>query len=291
MIDLHTHTNQSDGTLAPAELVTTAATIGLDALAITDHDTLSGYDQALPCARECGLDLICGIELSAAYRGRSTHVLGYFLKGLPSAEFREWVLELQRTRLQRNQHLAEKLQTEGFDITLDEVAARGSNLIGRPHFAACMMKKGYVASIQEAFDKYLAENGSCYVPRNEPTFAEATAQILKTGGIPILAHPYRVLGGVGPVECYVHEMRSMGLKGIEAFHSQQPVDVTNFYKRLAKRFSLALSGGSDFHGETKSDIKLGTGINRNLNVSRTILDNLRSLNPAEPLLTPFELHV
>src|SRR5215472_1164152 len=155
MIDLHTHTDQSDGTLSPAALVRAAVGLSLEALSMTDHDTLAGYDLAAPVAREAGLDLICGIELSTRLdrqpgepRSRSIHLLGYFPDREPSAEFRAWLSQLQQSRRQRNVSLITKLQALGVDISLHEVQRLGRNLTGRPHFAKVLLAKGYVSSIQ-----------------------------------------------------------------------------------------------------------------------------------------------
>ena len=150
MIDLHTHTDESDGTYTPAELVAAAVSQKLEALGITDHDTLAGYDAAEPLAREAGLDLVCGIELSTKLRGRSVHLLGYFLDAPPKQAFRDWLHEMQMSRRDRNIRLAAKLRSMGFDISLEEVEARGKSLAGRPHFAQVMVEKGYVENTRQA---------------------------------------------------------------------------------------------------------------------------------------------
>ena len=158
MIDLHSHTDQSDGSVPPAQLVHNAAALGLEALGITDHDILTGYDMAVPYAAESGLELICGVELSTRpeqqpgeKRPPSVHLLGYFVNTPPTAEFREWLLQHQASRRQRNLDLIAKLNSLGVDITLEEVRALGRNLTGRPHFAKILLKKGYVKTNQEAF--------------------------------------------------------------------------------------------------------------------------------------------
>ena len=143
MIDLHSHTNESDGTCTPGELIEEALRVGLEALGITDHDTFAGYDKAAPLAREAGLELICGIELSTKLHGRSVHLLGYFLgdEG-PAPEFREWILDMQAARRDRNCRLIARLRDLGIDITLEEVQARSGGLTARPHFAQVMLEKG-----------------------------------------------------------------------------------------------------------------------------------------------------
>ena len=153
MIDLHSHTDQSDGTFTAAELVAEAVRIGLKALAITDHDTMRGCDQAVPFAAEAGLWLISGIELSTKYQGVSIHLLGYFPAELPSPEFREWLEFLLESRRDRNRRLITKLNSLGIPITLEEVEAYGKTLTARPHFARVLIDKGFAKDMQDAFDQ------------------------------------------------------------------------------------------------------------------------------------------
>src|SRR5689334_6118288 len=176
MIDLHSHTTASDGTFSPAQLVEEAGRRGVSTLGITDHDTFSGYDRAVPLARQAGLELVCGIELSTKLHGHSVHLLGYFLKD-PAPAFRTWIGELQASRRERNQRLIARLRELGLELTLAEVEARGGEMTGRPHFARVLIEKGYVKNMQEAFDKYLDESAPGYVDRREPAFAEAAKNI------------------------------------------------------------------------------------------------------------------
>jgi predicted metal-dependent phosphoesterase TrpH len=277
MIDLHTHTDQSDGTLSPRELVEEAARVGLQALAITDHDTFAGYDQAVELAARASIDLICGVELSTKYRGRSVHLLAYFLKQAPTREFRNWVATLEDSRHQRNRELAGKLRERGVDITLEEVSRRAGKIVGRPHFAAAIVEKGYVSSVQEAFDEYLDESAACFVARDEPGFEVATAQILASGGLPVLPHPGRVTAIYNVLEEEVTQMRNAGLRGVEVYHSDHSPSDCAFYAELAGRLGLAATGGSDFHGAAKPRIALGTGIEGNLHVPGSVLAELRRL--------------
>jgi predicted metal-dependent phosphoesterase TrpH len=277
MIDLHTHTTQSDGTFSPRELVKEAARVGLDALAITDHDTFAGYDQATEFAAQASIELICGVELSTKFHGRSVHLLAYFLKQAPTQEFRSWVASLEASRHQRNLGLIEKLSAEGVDIRMEEVSRRAGKIVARPHFAAVMVEKGYAVSIQQAFSKYLNESASCYVARNGPKFEEAIAQILASGGLPVLPHPCRVTRNPGALENDLVQMRGMGLRGIEVYHSDHSQSDRELYESLALKLGLAVTGGSDFHGGAKPGIALGTGIDGNLHVPSSILDDLRQL--------------
>ena len=212
MIDLHSHTDQSDGTFTAAQLVAEAVRIGLKALAITDHDTMSGCEQAAPYAAAAGLRLIHGIELSTRYRGVSVHLLGYFPEQLPAQEFREWLLFLMESRRDRNRRLIDKLVSLGIPITLEEVEAYGKTLTARPHFARVLIDKGYAKDIQDAFDQYLDEKGKGYVQRHDIPIQEAIDRIRRAGGVSSLAHPVRVAKNQWDVlERYVGELAVMGL--------------------------------------------------------------------------------
>lgn len=277
MIDLHSHTTASDGTFSPAQLVDEAGRTGVRILGITDHDTFSGYDQALPLARQTGLELVCGIELSTKLHGHSVHLLGYFLN--PSlnpdglGDFRTWIGDLQASRRDRNVRLIARLRELGVNITLEEVQARGGGMTGRPHFAKLLLEKGYVSSMQQAFDDYLDESAKGYVTRREPQFAEAVQHIRDAGGIASLAHPIRIREDVAAV---LSELRAAGLNAIEAYHSDHSPEQTKLYLELAGQHGLLITGGSDFHGAVKPEIQLGTGRGGNLRVPDDLVDRLRA---------------
>ncbi len=275
MIDLHSHTNESDGTLAPETLIKLAKTCELEALAITDHDTFAGYDMAYPLARRLGIDLICGIEISTKFRGRSVHLLGYFPKDPPAESFRAWIGSLLASRDDRNARMVERLRSLGLEITLDEVKAKGRSLAGRPHFARVLMEKGYVKSIQQAFDEYLDEGAKGYVDREEAEFGDAARRVTEAGGVPSLAHPVR-LRGLDLNEA-MGEMCREGLEAIEVYHSDHKPEDVEQYLALADQHGLAITGGSDFHGANKPDIRLGTGIANNLNIPIAVVRKLRTL--------------
>jgi 3',5'-nucleoside bisphosphate phosphatase len=276
LIDLHTHTDESDGTYTPAQLVAEAVSSKLDALGITDHDTLAGYDAAVPLAKAAGLDLVCGIELSTKLRGRSVHLLGYFLGDPPTQAFRDWLREMQLSRRDRNVRLAAKLRSMGMEVSLAEVEARGKSLAGRPHFAQVMVEKGYVADTRQAFDDFLDESAKAYVDRLEPSFAEGVKRILDGGGLPSLPHPIRVPRNGERFEALMGEMADAGLRALEVYHSDHsPADELMFQEQ-ADLYNLAITGGSDFHGALKPHIRLGTGAG-NLCVPRAVLDRLRAV--------------
>ena len=277
MIDLHSHTTASDGTFSPAQLVEEAGRTGVRILGITDHDTFSGYDQAVPLAQQAGLELVCGIELSTKLHGHSVHLLGYFLDELLNPDgfgaFRTWIGDLQASRRDRNVRLIARLRELGVDITLPEVDARGGGMTGRPHFAQVLIAKGYATSVQQAFDEYLDESAKGYVTRREPTFAEAVQQIRRAGGIASPAHPVRIREDLASI---LPDLRGAGLNAIETFHSDHSPSQTALYLELAAQYGLLVTGGSDFHGAVKPEIHLGTGRGGNLRVPEDLVDRLRA---------------
>jgi 3',5'-nucleoside bisphosphate phosphatase len=263
LIDLHSHTDASDGTFSPAQLVEEAVRVGVEHLAVTDHDTFAGYDAAVLLAQQSGVELVCGIELSTKMHGRSVHLLGYFPSQGRLSELRDWILDMQAARRDRNLRLVARLQSLGVDITLAEVEARGRGLTARPHFAQVMVAKGYVATIQQAFDDYLDESAKGYVYRREPTSAEGVAMIRNAGGVASLAHPVRIAGDVAAA---MPELCRDGLNAIEAYHCDHNPLQTEMYLGLAKTYGLLVTGGSDFHGAAKPGIQLGTGRGGNLKI-------------------------
>jgi predicted metal-dependent phosphoesterase TrpH len=273
MIDLHSHTNESDGTFTPAELVDTAVALRLDALAITDHDTLAGYRIAEPLAKAIGLPLICGIELSTKIYSptrKTVHLLGYFCSAPPSQVFQDWLCDMQAARRDRNRRLAHKLQSMGVDIRIEEVEAIGRSLAGRPHFARLMVQKGYVPNSSEAFRLYLDESAPGYVDREEPTLADGIRRIKDAGGVTSLAHPIR-LGkqDAGEEEELIKGFVSMGLDAIEAYHSDHGAEDVRRYLSYARKYQLRVTGGSDFHGANKPSVRLGQA-----NVPTSLLNGL-----------------
>jgi 3',5'-nucleoside bisphosphate phosphatase len=282
VIDLHSHTNESDGTFTPLELVELAKERGVEALAISDHDTFAGYDQALPEARSRGLDLVCGIELStrapgAGAKARAIHLLAYFLRQPPPGEFRAWLAELIEGRRDRNRRLIASLRKKGVEIELAEVERLGRTLTGRPHFARVLIDKGYVASYEEAFRRYLGETAPTFVERHAPPVPVAIQRVLNAGGLPVLAHPIRLgIRDPNAEESFIGELRDAGLRGIEVFHSDHRQADMERYSGIARKYNLLVTGGSDFHGDAKPQISLGTGYHGNLNIPISVLNDLRA---------------
>jgi predicted metal-dependent phosphoesterase TrpH len=285
LVDLHTHTDRSDGSTPPGDLVRQAVAEGLRALAISDHDTLAGYDAACPMAAECGLELVCAVELSTRPEPRecgkrepSVHVLGYWLSSGPTVVFRRYLETQQASRRKRNVDLVAKLQQLGVSITLEDAEVYGRNQVGRPHFARVLRDKGYVSNLQEAFDVYLADDAKASVEREEPTLEEGIRRIKDGGGIASLAHPVRLPQRGPDLERLVEHLLDAGLEGIEVYHSEHsPADSTEFAE-IARRFELVSTGGTDYHGDNKPGIRLGSGIDGNVRLSYSFLEDMREMS-------------
>lgn len=281
-IDLHSHTNESDGSLSPAELVALAGRIGLAAIAVTDHDTFEGYEQAVPFARTIGLDLVRGIELNTLLNlqgkeHRYLHLLTYFPSGEPSEDFKNWVDRERDDRRNRNRRLAEALQRQGVDITLEEVETRGKSLAGRVHFARILVQKGYAVNAEDAFRRYLGESAPSYVHRESQTTEQAIRIVRSGGGVPVIAHPVRLTLSRNVERKVLARLRQAGLLGLEVYHSEHSPSLQAYYRQLADELDLLPTGGSDFHGAAKPNIDLGTGLNGNLRVPLEFLDRMRGL--------------
>lgn len=289
MIDLHTHTDRSDGSTPPSDLVHQAIAGGLKALAIADHDTMAGYDVATPIAADCGLELVCAVELSTrpnesrepGKRERSIHVLGYWLLSPPTPEFRGYLETQQASRRKRNVDLVAKLQQLGVSIKLEDAEVYGRNQVGRPHFARVLLEKGYVKNMQEAFDVYLADEAQAGVDRDEPTLNEGIRRIKEGGGVASLAHPIRLPQRGPELERLVEGLVEAGLEGIEVYHSEHsPADCAEF-AGIARRFDLIQTGGSDYHGDNKPGIRLGSGLDGNLRLEYGFLEEMRDMCAAK----------
>ena len=272
MIDLHSHTDRSDGTLSPSRLIELASKNRIRALSITDHDTLEGYDDAVAPAAQANLELICGIELNARFRAETIHVLAYFLDAPADDAFRRRVTAMKTSRRERNARLAERLRELGCDVTLEEAEALGKDQTGRPHFARLLIRKRYVSSHREAFDRYLDETAPGFVPRDEPSLDKVFGWIRDSGGVPTWAHPGRFLKqhGLEP-EATFRELGALGCLAIEAYHRDHPIDLGNALAKAARKAGLGVTGGSDFHGPTPNGVPLG-----GLGLPYRLLDALRA---------------
>lgn len=255
-IDLHTHTTASDGTLKPQELVRLAEKTGLAAIAVTDHDTVEGLEAALEEGVALGLEVVPGVEISVDFINE-THILGYFID-FYDPNLRTALERLREFRRKRNPLMVERLNQLGFAITLEEVAREaGGKVIGRPHIAKALMNKGYVKSIHEAFALYLTQGKPGYVDKEKLVAQEAIELITNSGGIAVLAHPKCLQLDLLDLEKAVQDLVQLGLKGIEAYYSTHSQPETQYYLQLAEKYNLLPTGGSDFHGSNKPEIKLG----------------------------------
>lgn len=277
MVDLHTHTTASDGTDSPESLVDLASAAGLTALAITDHDTLAGCDEA--AGLHAAVEVVRGIELSTRIleetdpASRSAHLLGYFFDD-PPGEFRQWIESLKLARRERNREMARRLNVQGILVTLEEAEQLGRNITGRPHFARLMREKGYVTSWEEAFNRYLGEHGSAYVEREDPPIREGIERIKSAGGVTSLAHPVRLeKTDAASEELLISRLADWGLDAIEVWHPDHGQGDVERYASLAKRLGLAATGGSDHHGENKPSAR--TGAWNGSRIPSGLLDGLR----------------
>jgi 3',5'-nucleoside bisphosphate phosphatase len=258
MIDLHAHTTASDGSATPTELVLLAKETGLAALGVTDHDTIDGVEEATAAAQQHGIDLVPGIEISVDYPQGEFHLLGYYVD-FRSSEFVSRIRYLQDNRVNRNGVMVRKMQEMGFDVTMDDILAEsGGGQVGRPHMARALMKKGYVRSVQEAFDDYLADGKPLHVPKVKLSPREAIDLVHSGGGVAVVAHPkYMEYPTEDALADELGRLKEAGLDGLECYYSQHSPAETAQYLRLAERFGFLVTAGSDFHGVTKPDVPLG----------------------------------
>lgn len=246
--DLHCHSTSSDGSLTPQELIRLAHEKGLKGLSITDHDTLHAYESL---ESELPLQLLPGVEFSCEHEGKSVHILGYgfSLKASPLLEFTE--MHAKR-RKERNQAIVEKLKSKGFKIDLAEVEALGGHVIGRPHIAYLMQKKGYVSTIQEAFKQYIGDGKSCFAQGKTYSVLETIKRIHLSQGLAVIAHPH-LLDSSELLQALLH----MPFDGIETRYALYPELSCKRWMKIAKKKGWLETGGSDFHGLMKPQIPLG----------------------------------
>ena len=273
-IDLHVHSYESDGTLSPTQVVQKAAEAGLYAIALTDHDTVSGIAEALAAGRQYGVRVIPGIEISAARNGGDVHILGYGVDW-HATEFLKELDKIRLIRLERNVKMAKLLENHGFSITYEDLIEKfgDRSTITRAHFARYLYDTKQIGSIAEAFDKYIGQGCPCYLPKEEITIERAMAILRMAGARSVLAHPMLYELGNEGLEELVDRLVELGLYGIEAVYTTYSQDEENYVKKLAKRKGLVLTGGSDFHGDNKPKIAIGKGYG-GLYVPADLLNNL-----------------
>ncbi len=298
-IDLHTHTTASDGSMSPLQLVKHAFDKGLSAVAVTDHDTVSGVEQALQEGKRLGIEVVPGVEISVDFcrsciitgtamygnelhnaseqPAAEMHLLGYFFNGGHNS-MRKILEELREKRDQRNPRIISKLNELGFDITVSQVnSLAAGEVVGRPHIARAMQDKGYVSSIEEAFEKYLASGRPAYFKKNKMSPQQGIGEIAKAGGIPVLAHPIYLYLSTGQMDNLIARLTGIGLKGIEAYYTENTKEQTEELLQLAQKHKLMITGGSDFHGSYKPGIEIGSG-RGNLKIKYHLLERLKQVS-------------
>lgn len=276
--DLHCHTTCSDGSLTPKETIVLAKQQGLSGLSITDHDSIDAYEETFPAAKEAGISLISGIEFSAMFAENSVHILGYSFD-LNNQSLRELCLKHIQRREERNRAMLELLNAQGMPLTQEDVLACASivslekkRVIGRPHIALALIKKGYVDTVQNAFRLYLGEGRSCYF-RGDPISVDETISVIHgAGGFAIIAHPHLIKN-----EALVGKLLGMNFDGLEGYYSLIPPKKHDRWIKIAKNRSWIITGGSDFHGDIKSNIPLGcSGVDEE--TFRILEDQFKKMN-------------
>lgn len=258
-IDLHTHSNASDGTCTPSEVVQRAVQKGLAAIALTDHDTVSGIDEAVSAASDLPIRLIPGTELSLAYKKQDIHIVGLFINHHNKA-FRDMTHLLVERRIRRNQEIIRRFNADGIPVTYDDLTGGNPDaVITRAHFARYLVEHNIVKTPSDAFKKYLDPGCPYFVPREYIQPEEGIEIIRKAGGMPILAHPLHYKLPRPELEALISRLKEAGLLGIEVKYSNHTKQDEYYVNQLAARFQLLPSGGSDFHGANKPAIDIGTG--------------------------------
>lgn len=260
MIDLHAHTLCSDGTLAPAALVALAKHIGLSAVAITDHDTVDGLEEALAAGLRLGIEVVPGVEINLEHEQVTLDMLGYFLRGAPSDELRTQLAELRRYRDERNTKILARLAELGYTITADDLAEiAGGEAVGRPHIGEALRRRGHVSTITEAFARFLRRGAPAYVDRRRLGLAESVRLLRASGGVAVIAHPGIIHTDTAGLRRLCADAARLGVVGFECFYSSYTDETMATCLELAADFGFVATGGSDFHGQTKPDVRLGGG--------------------------------
>ena len=259
-IDLHTHSDESDGTFTPSEVVRRAAELGLDVVALTDHDTTAGLEEAGEAAREVGVELVPGVEFSAEYEGTSIHVLCYWMD-VSNEELQTELQRLRDDRFRRGEMMIEKLQALGFDISFERVReiAGGGNIV-RPHVAQAMVEAGIVADEAEAFDRFIADGGPGHVPKHALDPLDSVDLIGRAGGVCVLAHPGMWGDQTSVPDDLIAAMAERGMVGLEVDHTDHTPEQRSTYRAMAERLGLVATGGSDCHGTRYDPIRLGSSL-------------------------------
>lgn len=294
-VDLHVHSNRSDGSFTPTQLVDYAREKGLAAFALTDHDTIDGLEEAIRYAESLETDrakgtgsslhspgpvpeVIPGIEFSTEYRKQDIHIVGLYID-YGNMAFRRRLQDFVDSRVLRNQKMCRLLQSAGISVTYEALLSEFPDaVITRAHYAKFMLEHGYVKTMSEAFDRYIGDHCPCFVPREKVTPGDAVELILSAGGVPILAHPILYHMSDEELDAMTERLAGAGLIGLEAVYSTYTAADERRMRRLAKKYSLLVSGGSDFHGANKPGLDLGTGYG-SLYVPQSVLKDIKQAIP------------
>ncbi len=272
-IDLHIHSNKSDGSMTPAQLVGHAKEAGLAAVSLTDHDCIDGVREALGEGEKAGLEVVPGIEFSAKSQ-TETHILGYYID-TENTDILNALEEIKRVRTERTEETSRLLQKLGFDVSVEEVLKIApGGIVGRAHFARVMANKGYVSSVKEGFERYLASGKPAYSDRQHLTAAEAVRLIKGAGGLAFAAHLHLMRKPDGELYNFIKELKEEGLDGVEGYYTEYTPKMQEKYQNLAESLGLLISGGTDFHAEMKPHIRIGTGFG-NLKIPYSVLEKIK----------------
>ena len=268
-IDLHIHTTASDGTCTPREVVRLAVEQGLRAIAVTDHDTIAGHGEAMLAAMDYDIELVPGIEISTKY-GVAVHILGYFLEDLVPL-----LKGVVNDRDIRNAKMAELMAADGLPVSYAKMKERFGAVIGRPHFGELLVEFGLARDVSDAFARFVGKGQKYYVPRTTIDIDTSVEAVVASGGVPVLAHPFQYKKSDGELRELIERCMDHGLRGIECRYSGYDAEQVAYLEGLAEEYGLLKTGGSDFHGENKPHISLGTGIGGELDVPYEWLEKLK----------------
>ena len=268
-LDLHVHTTASDGTCTPRETVRRASELGLRGIAITDHDTVSGHAEALSAGMDYDLEVVPGIEVSTRH-GVEVHILGYYIENLiPLLD------NIVKDRDKRNEQVAALMAADGLPVDYARMKERFGKTIGRPHFGRILVELGLAESVTDAFERYLGKGQRYFIPRKTIELGPTVEAILLSGGVPVLAHPFQYKKDDGALRELISVCMDHGLKGMECRYSGYDTEQVRYLESLAEEYGLLKTGGSDFHGDNKPNISLGTGMSGELDVPYAWLERLR----------------
>ncbi len=274
-IDLHTHSNCSDGSMTPRELVYHAASKGISAIALSDHDTVSGIDEAMIAGKECGVEVVPAIEFSVQSE-TETHILGFYIDH-KSPILAEALENINSVRRERTENTCKKLRELGFDVTVEEaLEIAPAGIVGRAHFARLLVDKGYTQSVKEGFDKYLANGRPAYDGTQYLSAEDAVKLINELGGLSFVAHPHLIRLNDSQLRDFLKKLKNFGLCGIEGYYNEYTPEMQDYFQNLAKELELEICGGTDFHAKMKPHIEIGIG-QGNMAIPYSVLENIKKI--------------